>query len=54
MGNQLRLQFIIFGPWIMLISSFQIKDIFGPENGYATKTTEIPIPDQVSGGGGHN
>ena len=25
----------------------QIEDIFGPENGYATKTLEIPVPDQV-------
>ena len=27
----------------------QIEDIFGPENGYATKTLEIPVPDQVKG-----
>ncbi|XP_023348649.1 uncharacterized protein LOC111717385, partial [Eurytemora carolleeae] len=26
----------------------KIEDIFGPENGYATKTLEIPVPDQMS------
>ena len=25
----------------------QLEDIFGPENGYATKTLDIPVPDQV-------
>ena len=25
----------------------QLEDIYGPENGYATKTLDIPVPDQV-------
>ncbi|XP_023349180.1 uncharacterized protein LOC111717942 [Eurytemora carolleeae] len=26
----------------------ELEDIFGPENGYATKTLDIPVPDQLS------